>query len=286
MNLLLSASLTAFLLIPGIALAETTNQASTLGIGGVLIGACPSAGKWIDTETLLNDPRYAELNVAKGDAFRVFSMDGLEGEGASTALVMEEPEPPMFDVVDASGKKIGEEQSWLSIRCAWDPLPRKAIPISIKNATYKSVVEKYLSGKGITVKPQITQIFKIDLEGDGIDEVVISAMRLKGAQWNAEEAPQHSGLTFVASKGDFSIVLLRKIVNGKVHEIPVCSFYAGENKDNLPPTMHKVIGFADIDGDGVMEILTDSSYYEGFWYGIHTVNKGKVKEVLGNGFGA
>ena len=284
MKRLFAAALAAYFLFPGMAGAEA-QQGSTFGIEGVLVGACPSPGKWIDAETLTGDPRYAELNVSRGDAFRVFSMKGLEGEGTSSALVMEDPEPPMFDVMDAAGRKIGEAMTWLSIRCSWDPLPRKAAALSTRNAVYQKAVEQYLAARGERAKPQIAQIFKIDLEGDGVDEVVISAMRLKNAQWSAGNEPQHSGMVFRAEPGDYSLVLLRKIVAGKVREIPVCGFFAGKNKDGRPPTMHKVIGFADLDGDGVLEILTDSSYYEGFWFGVHAVQKDKVREVLGNGFG-
>ena len=285
MKRLFAVAMAALFLLPGMAAAEAQHGGSTLGIGGVLVGACPSAGKWIDAETLAGDPRYAELNVSRGDAFRVFSMNGLEGEGKSTALVMEDPEPPMFDVMDAAGRKIGEATTWLSIRCPWDPMPRKAAALSPKNAAYQKAVEKYLAARGEAARPQIAQIFRVDLEGDGVDEVVISAMRLKNAQWSAADAPEHAGMIFRAEPGDYSLVLLRKIVAGKVREIPVCGFFAGKNKDGLPPTMHKVIGFADVDGDGVLEILTDSSYYEGYWYGVHAVQKDKVSEVLGNGFG-
>ncbi len=285
MKRLFAAALAALFLLPGMAGAEAQHGGSTFGIGGVLMGACPSVGKWIDAETLTGDPRYAELNVSRGDAFRVFSMNGLEGEGVSSALVMEDPEPPMFDVTDASGKKIGEAMTWLSIRCSWDPQPRRAAALSTKNAVYQKAVEKYLAARGETARPQIAQIFKVDLEGDGVDEVVISAMRLKNAQWSAGGVPQHSGMIFRAEPGDYSFVLLRKIVAGRVREIPVCGFFAGKNKDGLPPTMHKVIGFADLDGDGVLEMLTDSSYYEGYWFGVHAVQEGKVREVLGNGFG-
>ncbi|MBP3730533.1 MAG: hypothetical protein J6I40_03570 [Mailhella sp.] len=272
MKRLFLSIMSAVILAPCIAAAAPQSDGSTFGIGGVLIGSTLS-GKWIDAETLLKNDAYASLRIREGDDFAVYSPKGFEGEVKTSAVTLDEVcDTPIFDTFSQDGKKLGENEAWLSIRCAWDPMPRKSAALGTKNATYQSVVEKYLAQQGLAAKPQISQIFKVDLEGDGVDEVVISAHNL------------HANSSFAAVKGDFSIILLRKIISGKVQEIPVCSFYA-DGKDNTPQTMHKVIGFADVNGDGILEILTDSSYYEGIWYGVQQVKKGKVNEVLVNGMG-
>ena len=58
----------------------------------------------------------------------------------------------------------------------WDPVPRKPVEISWSDGVYKKIVTDFLKTKKI-LKPKFGsyKAYRIDLEGDGKDEVVLKA---------------------------------------------------------------------------------------------------------------
>ena len=84
--------------------------------------------------------------------------------------------------------------------------------------------------------------------------------------------------------------MLRKIVNGKVLELPLHVFVsprgsAPGDEDWTPPVIGKVCQFSDLNGDGVLEIIVATAFCEGYAYHAFEVKGGKVREVLANGVG-
>ena len=85
---------------------------------------------------------------------------------------------PRFDVQTPSGV-IEEPSGLLTVLCPWDVQPRKATVMKPGNATYQGIVKKFLAAQGLNVEtPNIVQLFKVDLEGDGVDEVLICAQNI------------------------------------------------------------------------------------------------------------
>lgn len=139
----------------------------------------------------------------------------------------------------------------VAVSASWDLTPRPVTVLPADSAPYLEIVSEYLASRGVAVgSPVITQLFRVDLEGDGTDEVVVVA-------------DNHEG-EFLRS-GVYSIVLVRKVVAGVVetavlHE----SILVDVNEDEIPFTVTaQVVAIADLDGDGAMELAVDSAYYEG-----------------------
>ena len=144
-------------------------------------------------------------------------------------------------------------------------------------------------------KPVLTQLFKIDLEGDGVDEVLICAQNIavKGEACFEADKPLFTGtgLPEAAQPGAYSLLLLRKIVAGKVVELPLHMFASPKGStpvdDNwTPPVVAKACQFADLNGDGVLEIIAATAHYEGYAYHVFEVKGGEVREVLTQGIGS
>jgi hypothetical protein len=134
----------------------------------------------------------------------------------------------------------------------WNPMPRTPKSISLNDATYKKIVADVLRTKGIaktTIK--LTQAVRIDLEGDGKEEVLIAATFYDG------------GLTAGAKRNDYSFILLRKIVAGKVQNIVVAGDFITKNIEFGAPNEYAISAIADLNGDGKMEMILHSAYYEG-----------------------
>lgn len=170
--------------------------------------------------------------------------------------------------------------------------PRQATALSTKNPTYNKIIREYLARNGLPdAEPNIVQIFKVDLEGDGVDEVVICAQNILD---NASEAvtwepgkPLSVGAGFPegSKKGQYSLILLRKVVDGKVREIPLDQFIALKDGGPIdpvwsPPYLHKIYQFVDLNGDGVMEIITGEDSYESYSYSLFEIKGDKAVRTL------
>jgi len=134
----------------------------------------------------------------------------------------------------------------------WNPAPRALKPIDAENAAYKTVVTNFLRKKGIA-RPvvKIKEAFRVDLEGDGVEEVVISATYYKG------------GLTPGATPGDYSFVILRKAVGKIVTDHMLTGEFHLRKIVFGAPNEHHISAIADLNGDGKMEVVVYGFYYEG-----------------------
>jgi hypothetical protein len=150
----------------------------------------------------------------------------------------------------------------------WNFTPRLPKSIDLKNKTYATVVSNFLRKKGIAKSVvKITQAYRIDLEGDGVDEVLITATYYK------------NGLSSSAAAGDYSFVLLRKAVGKTVTDHLLVGDFVTKKIDFGAPSEHEISGIADLNGDGKMEIVLHGSYYEGDFASAFEMRNGKPVEI-------
>ncbi|HUR98570.1 MAG TPA: hypothetical protein VMZ26_10945 [Pyrinomonadaceae bacterium] len=140
--------------------------------------------------------------------------------------------------------------------------------IDANGSAYKTVVTNFLRKKGIA-KPvvRIKEAFRIDLEGDGGEEVVLSATYYK------------KGLSSDAAVGDYSFVIVRKSVGKIVTDHLLKGDFILKKVDFGAPTENHVSAIADLNGDGKMEIVLSGSYYEGDFAGAFEMKNGRPVEI-------
>ncbi len=98
----------------------------------------------------------------------------------------------------------------IGANATWNAIPREPKKIALTDTKYKKAVADALQTKGIFTKTiKLTQVFRIDLEGDGTEEVLITATSYPNGVYSS------------AKKNDYSFVLLRKVINGKARNIIV-----------------------------------------------------------------
>ncbi len=150
----------------------------------------------------------------------------------------------------------------------WNPVPRLPKAIDANSAAYKTVVTNFLRKKGI-VKPviRIKEAFRVDLEGDGVEEVVLSATFYK------------KGLSSDAAVGDYSFVIVRKSVGKIVTDHLLQGDFILKKVGFGAPTENHVSAIADLNGDGKMEIVLSGSYYEGDFAGAFEMKNGKPVKI-------
>jgi len=89
-----------------------------------------------------------------------------------------------------------------------------------------------------------------------------------------------------ARAGDYSLVFLRKVVQGQVvTKIIAGEFYPQAKKFNAP-SAYRIIGVLDLNGDGVLEIVLSGRYYEGDWVEAHRVHGVKITKLFNMGCGS
>src|SRR5438876_9203699 len=95
-------------------------------------------------------------------------------------------------------------------------------------SVYLDAVRDFLKSHGIAdPKVRITRILRIDLEGDGEDEVLINATNYFSRR---DEAPMHA-----PKRGSYSIVMLRRVAAGKVQtQLVAGELYSKADASNAP----------------------------------------------------
>ena len=260
----------SFICLLGLALtpARAADVASFLELPeGFIIGGRSKSG-WLNSEA-------AGKALKTGAQYRLFSLNGEAGKITAGKAM---PNPDVCPDVWMHELTPETDKPFIGVSTQWDPAPRKAKQTDTTQPVYIKAAADFLATQGIA-KPvvKITQILRIDLEGDGEDEVLLSATHYPNKE---------GGMVTSASVGNYSFVLLRRVVGGKVQTSLVEGEFYPTAKEFNAPNRYEVSGLLDLDGDGKLEIIVHSAYYEGAATSVWQLGKNGLKRVLEIGCGA
>jgi len=151
----------------------------------------------------------------------------------------------------------------------WMTSKRDVTELSDDGAFYQQAVFDWLKTQGVAApQPGTLKVFRTDLEGDGVNEIFISATHLDGSQ-------------HITNPGDYSIVLMRKVVGNDAVTVPLMSdIYYDNNSGMTFPHTNSLANFIDLNQDGIMEVVVDIQKWEGFGAMVFQINGQDVMQVL------
>lgn len=229
---------------------------------GYFFGASEN-GKWIKAE-------QAAKSLANKTTYQIYSLTKQVGQiTAAPPISGEEPCPDTLMASLSPKPKDGV----IGLDAPWNALPRKPIIADTTQPVYAEAVRDFLKASGITdPKVRITRILRIDLEGDGEHEVLINATNYFSPQ---DEAPIEA-----PKRGSYSIVMLRRVVAGKVRTQLVAGEIYSKSDASNAPNIYKIAAVLDLNGDGKLEVIVHSFYYEGGQTTIYRCEPDKIEAAL------
>lgn len=217
-------------------------------------------GRWLT-------PAKVVAGMKPETEFVLVGLDGVE-EGGVTLGKKETPGEPCDDFFPIKFELEQDHGVAIASSAKWNPVPRLPKAIDLNNATYKTVVANFLRRKGIArPKVSIKEAFRVDLEGDGVEEVVLSATYYKTPNF-----PD-------AAIGDYSFVLLRKAVGKVVTDHMLGGEFYLKKVQFSAPNQYHISAIADLNGDGKMEIVLNGFYYEGIFASAFEMIRGRPVRI-------
>lgn len=225
---------------------------------GNLLGGVEN-GKFLNAKTTFE-------KLKGGEKFSLFDISNASKDAFSLGEIK-----PGDDVCSETyyvSPEINASADWaIGANADWKIVPRQPKEASLTDANYKKAVAEILKLKGLAKSPaKIKQAFRVDLDGDGREEVLILANSVIIGK-NLDTKP-----------GSYSFLLVGKIVGGKVRNLLVGGSFLKTANDYFDGE-YSLSGIADLNGDGTMEFIVDVSGYEENWTHVYEMKAGKPSEI-------
>ena len=161
-------------------------------------------------------------------------------------------------------------ESMVGVASGWVTGQREVRDLSLTDPSYIQAVTEWFQSQGNSPAAiQITRILQADLEGDGVNEILLSASYFKDTSGHMTET------------GDYSVVLMRKVSGNQVLTIPLIREYYVSGAPELSyPKTYTLAEAIDLNQDGTLEVVVDVRRWEGRGASVFRVDGQNVREVL------
>ncbi|MGH8928748.1 MAG: FG-GAP repeat domain-containing protein, partial [Acidimicrobiia bacterium] len=192
--------------------------------------------------------RTADIPMAGGEEYHVVSLDQpLTTTIGSGPMLCEPSQTPVMEFFPPLPGEFGGVGA-IAMLASWQLRPRAVVVSEQVSADHRQAAIDVIDSMGIDdPDPPVTQSITVDLDGDGLEEVVLVLQRLPD--------------DLIGHPGDYSVVLFRKVIEGEWRTAIVERSTGVADSPYI--LSHSIPAVADLNGDGPMEIVVDAAYYEG-----------------------
>lgn len=244
----------------------------TIVVNSLLLGGIKE-GQWVE-----NGELFPLLNST--DIYRVYE-DGVFSGIKEGKKVEERTDEGGFlgNTIYFSeyGSDALSDKKIVAVSDSRDLFTRKVTALDVNNRVYVDDLEVFLKTEPFrnlgTKYLTITDILKFDIDGDGTDEVLVSA----SSEGNTDKDNCMGSITY-----------MRKIVGGKVKHIVLSNGLHAAAEEYAPQKAEFTTPLAvcDLNGDGKLEVVTQTLGADSWDVRVHEFNNNAFKVVLSNGAGA
>jgi hypothetical protein len=234
--------------------SSTTSTTVPPASGVAVVVAPEGILGWWDGAAWVRSDSGAAPPVRGGETYALVQL-GADGTAVGSApgpgCGIGEPGPPIVDLgVDDPPDRLAPVP--IGLLGVAVPQPRPVTELGDR-AEYVQIAQELVAARGLSPDGATVDVQRADLGGNGTDEVLLRVERISDAQ------------TLFATEGDFSIVVLRQVLDGQVHTTVLHESIAGPSDDVATPFVEvgRVAAIADLNGDGRMEVVLQRRYYEG-----------------------
>lgn len=241
---------------------QGTAQTSNVWLGGAYF---PGAG-W-------RDDAQSRAALYPGTRWQSFGLNG-PGRGFTTGAIAP-PDVPVGIVAPARQELPQSDEMIAIANVGLSAQPRLPRAQNLDQPLYQKAAAQLLCARGLDVQSaSLHQLLRVDLNGDGTEEVLMAA-----------RSRPDFGATPETRAGDYTLTALRFVDGGKVKTVPLDVEVATKNVAFGAPNDSDILACVDVDGDGKMEIIVSTGYYEGWGFEVWQFDGHAVKRVLQAGWG-
>ena len=160
-------------------------------------------------------------------------------------------------------------ESVVGISADWQIQPRTPLEVSVDQVVYKQALAAWLVAQAPS-QPivAINKIWRVDLEGNGSEEVLLNATHF------AESTGHH------VEARDYSVIFLRTVIGNEVVTKTIIGDFYAEAMEFRYPLTYILEFVGDLNGDGKMEVVVGVSGWERSGVMIYEIDLDQVKLVL------
>lgn len=205
-------------------------------------------------------------------SYRLFSLAGPQGEATAPGAPLDEgSEGECADLwrheIALDPRQKTDFVAALHAPSVAEPMPKVLELLATPRPEHEKLVRDFLMRRDVSDPVvELRQIIRTDLDGDGIDDWVLNAVRNHSEQ---------------ARKGDYSVVLVVKGTASASRTFIIQDEITLEDSP-YPSTLwvNSIVAILDTDGDGVMEIVMNGAYLYGGGWELIRFEEGGYEHIL------
>ena len=207
----------------------------------ILLGGVDGMGVWLRADDV-------SKNIKAGTVYTVYGSSQIITHSKGSRMERDDQAGAEWVKLDFKG------QYEFATTATWNLFPRNITEKKNDNQAVAKIVSNYLKKQRMDVKnPIICKVLQADLENDGNVETIVEARN-----FNIDN------IYGMNSLGKYSLILVSR--GNKV--LKCLQVFAG-TMDNGVINYSKLVGAADLNNDGLIEIIAKGGYYEGFGYNVY-----------------